>query len=102
MDFFDPTDPIVEKRKKQVDADETCKEQRHEHRPARIEQDQVGMNISPGSAPAFHVELAVVADHSPKPGAVLLRETGIEIWLFHGLSMISFKQSACAKASIGE
>jgi hypothetical protein len=41
------------------------------------------VNISPGSAPAFNVELAVVADHTPQLGAVLLRKTGIEIWLFH-------------------
>jgi hypothetical protein len=41
------------------------------------------MDILPGSPPAFHVELAIFADDTPEPGTVLLRETGIEAWLFH-------------------
>jgi hypothetical protein len=43
------------------------------------------MNIPPGSAPAIHVELAIFADDTTQLGAILLCETGIETWLFHGI-----------------
>src|SRR5450759_3015250 len=83
------TQPEIGQGEERIHHQVAQKQHAEERDPSHVDQVQIGMEVAPRSAPAAHIEGAVLLDDPPEVAGVLLCQAGVKSGFLHTYEILS-------------